>query len=111
MNFAGHCYRHPELPASKLVLWEPKQGQAQRGRGHLTYIDLLRRDTGFVTAGQKSACMTDKEFWGQLRPAITSLTEDTNQKQKKSSEVDQDIISFYSIISDGTDTQITLVTD
>ena len=25
MKFAGHCYRHPELPASKLVLWEPSK--------------------------------------------------------------------------------------
>ena len=26
MKLAGHCYRHQELPASKLVLWEPKHG-------------------------------------------------------------------------------------
>ena len=32
MGLAGHCYRHPELAASRLVLWEPTHGRTQRGR-------------------------------------------------------------------------------
>ena len=43
-----------------------KQGRVQRGPGHLTYVDLLIRDTGFVTAGEISTCMRDREIWGQL---------------------------------------------
>ena len=31
MKLAGHCYRHQELPASKLVLWKPKHGHRLRG--------------------------------------------------------------------------------
>ena len=82
LRFAGHCYRHPELPASKLVLWEPKQGQAQRGRGHLTYVDLLKKDTGFVTAGDSYP-----HAWGTGRPgetsAVISLTEDTVRNSRR----------------------------
>ena len=26
MRLAGHCHRHRELPASRLVLWEPTHG-------------------------------------------------------------------------------------
>ena len=30
MGMAGHCCRHPELPASRLVLWEPNSwGEAE----------------------------------------------------------------------------------
>ena len=58
---------------AKFVLWEPMQGQAQRGRGHLTYVDLLRRDTGFVTAGEISTCMRDREIWRQLNFNIIDL--------------------------------------
>ena len=32
MRLAGHCQRHQELPASRLVLWEPTHGHRSRGR-------------------------------------------------------------------------------
>lgn len=31
-GFAGHCHRHFELPASKLVLWRPAYGHLRPGR-------------------------------------------------------------------------------
>ena len=31
MPLAGHCYRHPELAASGLILWEPTHGHRSRG--------------------------------------------------------------------------------
>ena len=40
MKLAGHCQRHQELPASKLVLWEPTHGYRSRGRPTLTYVDV-----------------------------------------------------------------------
>ena len=46
MRLAGHCQRHQELPASKLVLWEPTHGHRSRGRPTLTYVDVLKMDTG-----------------------------------------------------------------
>ena len=32
MKLAGHCYQHPELAASDLVLWQPKQSLKTRKR-------------------------------------------------------------------------------
>ena len=34
MRLAGHCQRHQELPASKLVLWEPTLGTGQEDAPH-----------------------------------------------------------------------------
>ena len=43
MKLAGHCVRHPEEEASKLVIWQPTIGQASIGRRAVTYIDTLMR--------------------------------------------------------------------
>ena len=32
LRLAGHCQRHPELGAHRLILWEPTHGQRSRGR-------------------------------------------------------------------------------
>ena len=37
MKLAGHCQRHQELPAGRLVLWEPTHRHRWRGRRTLTY--------------------------------------------------------------------------
>ncbi|KAJ8351951.1 hypothetical protein SKAU_G00234270 [Synaphobranchus kaupii] len=57
MRLAGHCQRHLELPASKLVLWEPTHGQ--RSRGHLTptYVDILRKGVGAETTEELAGCI------------------------------------------------------
>ena len=50
MKLAGHLARHEarheELLSHQLLFWEPLSGQRRSGRPHLTYIDILRRDTG-----------------------------------------------------------------
>ena len=46
MKLVGHLERHDDLIAHKFVLWESTQGHRSRGRPTLTYIDVLRRDTG-----------------------------------------------------------------
>ena len=45
MGLAGHCYRHPEVPASKVVLWTPTHGKRNRGRPTVTMVDVLMKDT------------------------------------------------------------------
>ena len=42
MKIVGDCIRHPELSAHPLILWEPTQGKANRGRRRLNYVDMLR---------------------------------------------------------------------
>jgi len=46
MRLAGHHVRHSKLAASNLVLLELKYGTRSRGRLVISYIDILRRDTG-----------------------------------------------------------------
>jgi len=32
MRLAGHCFQHKEEEASKLLMWQPDRGRANRGR-------------------------------------------------------------------------------
>lgn len=73
LGFVGHCYRHRELPASQLVLWEPSHGWRKPGRPKASFLDTLKRDTGVATPAELSACMEDRKDWSQrcvarLRP-------------------------------------------
>ena len=61
MKLAGHCIRHPEEEASKLVLWEPEKGVRNVGRGAVSYIDNLMEDTGLVTPKEIRSAMMDRE--------------------------------------------------
>ena len=63
LQLAGHCFRHPELSAQPLVLWEPKHGRKGRGRPKTTFIDTLKRDTGARDAGELASLMGDREIW------------------------------------------------
>ena len=63
MKLAGHCHRHQELPASKLVLWEPKHGHRLPGGHTLTYVDVLRKDAGVNNSQELAGCMEDREDW------------------------------------------------
>ncbi len=65
MGLAGHCQRHPELPASKLVLWEPSRGCRLRGRPTLTYVDILKKDAGVQSTSELERCMENREDWKQ----------------------------------------------
>ena len=63
LRLAGHCQRHPELGAHRLILWEPTHGQRGRGRPKMTYVDLLKSDTGAATTGEIEALMNDRTVW------------------------------------------------
>ena len=45
---AGYCVRNPELATTLLILCEPTHGSANRGRRHLTYVDMLGIDIGLT---------------------------------------------------------------
>ena len=65
LKLAGHCVRHPEEEASKLVLWEPSQGRMNVGRRAVTYVDTLIRDTGVETTEELRTAMMDRSGWKQ----------------------------------------------
>ena len=66
MRLAGHCVRHEEEIASKLVLWEPTRGRRSRGRRVQNYVDLLMRDTTFDNAEEVRTAMMDRDTWRKL---------------------------------------------
>ncbi len=63
LRLAGHCIRHKEEVASDLVIWEPTEGQANRGRRHKSYIDNLLEDTGIHNAAELRTAMMDRNNW------------------------------------------------
>ena len=66
MRLAGHCYRHVELSAQRLVLWEPTHGTKRRGGQQQTYVDTLRRDTDQTLTGDIGQCMQAREVWRSI---------------------------------------------
>ena len=73
MQLAGHCYRHPELAAKNLVLWEPSHGHRSVGAPRKTFVDILKVDSGAEETSELATCMGDRIDWrirvkARLRP-------------------------------------------
>ena len=66
MRLAGYLKRHNELIAHKLFLWEPTQGYQSHGRPILTYIDVLRRDTGLSNLREIKGLVKDRLLWRRI---------------------------------------------
>ena len=45
---AEHCYHHPELPASQLILCEPTHSKPNRGRTPTTLLKTLLMEGGVL---------------------------------------------------------------
>ena len=69
LGIAGHCYRHRELPASQLVLWEPTHGRRKPGRPPTTFLNIVQDDIGATTSAELPACMKDRKDWNLRREA------------------------------------------
>ena len=65
MKLAGHCQRHQELPAGRLVLWEPTHGHRSRGRPTPSYVKILRDDAGAETTSELARCTENRDDWKQ----------------------------------------------
>jgi len=55
----GYCSRHPELPAGKVILWEPTHGYRRRGRQRETFLDTLKKDAGLESIEELRTFMED----------------------------------------------------
>ena len=66
MKLAGHCIRHEEEVASKLVLWEPLDGTRNRGVQPTSFIDNLLRDTGAENTSELRSLMEDRKDWRRV---------------------------------------------
>ena len=60
-RFAGHCIRGETL-VSKMVLWSPNHVNRKPGRPALTYIDILKKDSGLDLGSIKTE-MQDRGVW------------------------------------------------
>ena len=65
MRLAGHCMRHGDEIAEKLVLWSSNDGKRSRGRPAITYIDNLLDDTGLDNIEELQMVMQDRQSWSQ----------------------------------------------
>ena len=63
LRLAGHCMRHEEEIAGKLVLWNPTDGKRSRGRPAITFIDNLLEDTGLHDIRELRMVMMDRQRW------------------------------------------------
>ena len=66
MRLAGHCHRHPEEIASRLVFWEPTRGRPSRGRPAINFIDNLKSDTNTSDVAEIKNLMEDRKLWKTL---------------------------------------------
>ena len=70
MRPAGHCIRHDDEVASKLVLWQPTEGRRSRGRRRLTYVDTLLEDTGVESTQKLKNIMKEQVEWKKCVEAV-----------------------------------------
>ncbi|MCP4493068.1 MAG: hypothetical protein GY820_38085 [Gammaproteobacteria bacterium] len=63
MRLAGHISRHEDLVAHQLLFWDPKHGHRGPGRPHLTYIDMLKRDTNLDEVAEIESLMAGRVLW------------------------------------------------
>lgn len=63
MRLAGHCSRHEEEIANKLLLWQPTEGIPSRGRRKHTFVDTFLDDVGVATVQELKSLMCDREEW------------------------------------------------
>ncbi len=63
LRLAGHIQRHDDLLAHELLFWDPHHGHRRPGRPHLTYVDVLKKDTGLVSVAEIQSLMQDRELW------------------------------------------------
>ena len=67
MGIAGHCHHQPDLPASRLVLWEPKHGRKNRGGQRASFKGMLKQDAWAETVEELARCMEDMGDWNIQR--------------------------------------------
>ena len=63
LKLADQCLRHPELPASSSVLWEPIYGRKSQWWPAKTMVDTPKEDTCMANTGELRTLMQDRDKW------------------------------------------------
>ena len=66
LRLAGHCWRHKDEIANRLVLWEPNRGTRNRGKQNTTYIDNLLQDSEMDNTQELGTLMEDRAEWKKV---------------------------------------------
>ena len=79
LRLAGHCHRHPELPANKLIVWEPNHGKRKPWAADQDLAEDTDRGLGSQNQGRTSqlhegqgcvacqaSCPTQAALWQKL---------------------------------------------
>lgn len=53
----------PEMPARKVVLWEPTLGRCDQGRPIKPMLKTLMEDACVETKEELASCMEDRDVW------------------------------------------------
>ena len=69
LQFAGHCHRHPDLPAQKVLLWQPTHGKRSVGRPAPTFPKTLLKDAEVETVGELQTLLNDRFRWRSISQA------------------------------------------
>ena len=85
-KLAGHCVRHSELAPCPIILWEPTQGKASRGRRCLSFVDTLERDIGLTSAEELHSFMLDRNTNGNLEVQVV-IEQNPKERSDKTGEV------------------------
>ena len=71
MRLSGHVARHDDLLANQLLFWDPQHGYKRPGRPHLTFLDMLKKDTSLSCVGEIRSAMLDRDVWRGIVAART----------------------------------------
>ena len=63
MKLAGHCIRHPEEIASKLLLWQPAVGRRSAGGQPFSFVDTLLKDAIIDSINELKTAILDRNDW------------------------------------------------
>ena len=63
MKLAGHVARHDDILAHHVLFWDPQHGRRGPGRPHLTFLDMLKRDTKLHCSQEIQSVMLERQVW------------------------------------------------
>ena len=79
---AGHFIRYPEMSSHPFILWEPSQGNANRGRRRIHMWIGLRKDTGLLEKQDRRTIMLDIDVWRDLSHTDARVEDQQDHSRK-----------------------------
>ena len=68
-TLAGHCYRHPERPANKVIICKPEHCRRDPGRPAKIMVKMMIEHAVVETMEALVCLVTDRDVWSVRHPA------------------------------------------